>query len=90
MIKQPGHDRPPGEQVPAEACESSSAAANGEGSGPCSCLPAAQDGWIACASCGLPQAPGKAFCSFCGRRWVAESPESIPMPVAGEAGGDLG
>lgn len=38
----------------------------------CSCLPAAPDGWLACAHCGLPQAPGKAFCGFCGNRWPAD------------------
>lgn len=41
--------------------------------GPCNCLPAAPAGWPSCASCGLPQAPGKAFCDFCGSRWVAEA-----------------
>lgn len=39
--------------------------------GPCNCLPApADDSWRPCAACGLPQAPGKAFCGFCGSRWV--------------------
>ena len=41
-------------------------------SGPCNCLPAAQSDWPACATCGLPQAPGKAWCGFCGSRWVSE------------------
>ncbi len=43
--------------------------------GPCACLPEtdALAGWLECASCGLPQAPGKDFCSFCGRRWVTAS-----------------
>ncbi len=40
--------------------------------GPCSCLPRGIDDWPACASCGLRQKPGKAFCSFCGSRWVTE------------------
>lgn len=41
-------------------------------SGPCACLPLSTTvaDWPACASCGLPQAPGKDFCAFCGRRWV--------------------
>lgn len=38
----------------------------------CICLPTAPAGWLACAHCGLPQAPGKAFCDFCGNRWQAE------------------
>lgn len=42
-------------------------------SSPCRCLPEGVDGWRACASCGLPQAPGKEFCGFCGRRWTEES-----------------
>jgi hypothetical protein len=42
--------------------------------GPCTCLPGAQEGWLTCASCGLPQRPGKAFCGFCGRKWVTEQP----------------
>ena len=41
-------------------------------SGPCSCLPEALGDWQACATCGLPQAPGKAWCGFCGSRWVSE------------------
>ncbi len=40
-------------------------------SGPCNCLPGAQGDWQACATCGLPQAPGKAWCGFCGSRWVS-------------------
>ena len=39
-------------------------------SGPCNCLPEAQSDWVECAYCGLPQLPGKAFCGFCGHRWV--------------------
>jgi hypothetical protein len=38
--------------------------------GPCNCLPTAQTDWVECAHCGLPQRPGKAFCGFCGHRWV--------------------
>jgi hypothetical protein len=38
-------------------------------SSPCRCLPEGVEGWRACVSCGLPQAPGKEFCGFCGRRW---------------------
>lgn len=40
--------------------------------GPGACLPKSEvvAGWPVCASCGLPQAPGKDFCGFCGRRWV--------------------
>jgi hypothetical protein len=43
--------------------------------GPGACLPKTDvvAGWPACASCGLPQAPGKEFCGFCGRRWVSVS-----------------
>ena len=41
-------------------------------SGPCNCLPEARSDWQACARCGLPQAPGKAWCGFCGSRWVSE------------------
>ncbi len=43
---------------------------------PCECLPASATvaDWPACATCGLPQAPGKEFCGFCGRRWVSEEP----------------
>ena len=41
-------------------------------SGPCNCLPEARDDWQACATCGLPQATGKAWCGFCGSRWVSE------------------
>ena len=43
--------------------------------GPGACLPKSDTvaGWPACASCGLPQAPGKDFCGFCGRRWVTAS-----------------
>jgi hypothetical protein len=41
-------------------------------SGPCNCLPEAQLDWQTCATCGLPQAPGKAWCGFCGSRWVSE------------------
>jgi hypothetical protein len=40
--------------------------------GPCNCLPAAQRDWQTCSTCGLPQAPGKAWCGFCGSRWVSE------------------
>jgi hypothetical protein len=40
----------------------------------CNCLPSAPDGWLACAHCGLPQAPGKAFCGFCGNRWQGDDP----------------
>jgi hypothetical protein len=51
--------------------------------GPCSCLPQVVDDWPACASCGLPQKPGKAFCSFCGRRWVTESADGEgPVAIA--------
>jgi hypothetical protein len=58
---------------PASSCAAEPASGPGRApSGPCNCLPAAQDGWVACAQCGLPQAPGKAFCSFCGSRWPAE------------------
>lgn len=39
-------------------------------SGPCDCLPAAPEGWVACPTCGLAQAPGKESCGFCGRRWA--------------------
>ncbi len=42
-------------------------------SGPCKCLPEPQGDWVACAHCGLPQLPGKAFCSFCGHRWLTAS-----------------
>ncbi len=48
--------------------------------GTCSCLPRAVDDWPACAFCGLPQAPGKAFCSFCGRRWVTEGSGAAAAP----------
>lgn len=41
--------------------------------GPCNCLPEPESDWVACAHCGLPQRPGKAFCGFCGRRWVTAS-----------------
>jgi hypothetical protein len=41
-------------------------------SGPCSCLPLARSDWQTCATCGLPQAPGKTWCGFCGSRWVSE------------------
>ena len=41
-------------------------------SGPCNCLPEARSDWQTCARCGLPQAPGKAWCGFCGSRWVSE------------------
>jgi hypothetical protein len=43
--------------------------------GPGACLPKSDvvAGWPACASCGLPQAPGKEFCGFCGRSWVSAS-----------------
>lgn len=52
------------------------------GSGPCNCLPAAQDGWERCHSCGLAQRPGKAFCDFCGHRWqAAEPPTAVALPV---------
>lgn len=40
----------------------------------CNCLPAAPDGWLECLHCGLPQAPGKAFCGFCGNRWPSQDP----------------
>lgn len=50
--------------------------------GPCSCLPQAVDDWPACASCGLRQKPGKAFCSFCGRRWVTEDAETTASSSA--------
>lgn len=55
-------------------CRSRAPVEPGESRGaPCSCLPApAGSAWRACASCGLPQAPGKAFCDFCGSRWVDE------------------
>lgn len=39
-------------------------------SGPCNCLPEPESHWVACAHCGLAQLPGKAFCGFCGHRWV--------------------
>lgn len=42
---------------------------------PCACLPVSDTvtTWPVCASCGLPQKPGKDFCGFCGRRWVTAS-----------------
>ncbi len=39
---------------------------------PCRCLPSPQGDWVACAYCGLRQAPGKEFCGFCGHRWVTD------------------
>jgi hypothetical protein len=41
-------------------------------SAPCRCLPEPLDGWRACASCGLPQAPDKEWCGFCGHRWRSD------------------
>jgi hypothetical protein len=46
---------------------------------PCLCLPGAvsgpdaMTGWLECATCGTRQAPGKAWCGFCGSRWVTAS-----------------
>jgi hypothetical protein len=61
------------------ACESEGFVFDEEGTmrrtTPCLCLPetGSMAGWLECASCGLPQAPGKDFCGFCGRRWVTAS-----------------
>jgi hypothetical protein len=62
-----------------EACGPAGIAVDADGTvcptGPGACLPRSDTvaGWPACASCGLPQAPGKDFCGFCGRRWVSLS-----------------
>jgi hypothetical protein len=78
-----------GSDIEADRCPACGAAAHGAGrcpavplrleppvgGGACSCLPdPADEGWRACAACGLPQAPGKAFCGYCGSRWVTASP----------------
>jgi hypothetical protein len=50
--------------------------------GPCDCLPRSPKGWPACAHCGLPQAPGKEFCGFCGHRWVSTEDARPPGDLA--------
>jgi hypothetical protein len=57
-------------------------AAPARASGPCDCLPRSPEGWLACDHCGLPQAPGKEFCTFCGRRWVSEEDARPPDHLA--------
>jgi hypothetical protein len=61
------------------SCDPAGVVADDDGtvrsSSPSTCLPRSDTvaGWLTCASCGLPQAPGKDFCGFCGRRWVTAS-----------------